>query len=101
MSGYELRPETLSDLSSRLTTAADELGVVFGTVAAAPPGAGATTAALSSVLDRVVLDVAGVLGDLAETAERLDATRATYEVCEEENTALFRRLGDLPWEGGR
>jgi hypothetical protein len=101
MSGYDLRPEALSDLSGRLTTAADDLGAAFGAVGAAPPDAGATTAALASVLDRVVLGVADVLGDLADTAEKLDATRATYEVCEEGNTGLFRRLGDLPWEGGR
>jgi hypothetical protein len=101
MSGYELRPEALSDLNRRLTTAADDLGAAFGTVDAAPPDAGATTAALASVLDRVVLDVAGVLGDLEETAEKVDATRATYEVCEEGNSALFRQLGDLPWERDR
>jgi hypothetical protein len=101
MSGYEVRPGALSDLSGRLTTVADDLGAVFGTVGATPPVAGATTAALAAVLDRTVLAVAGVLGDLAEAAEKVDATRATYEDCEEGNTVLFRQLDDLPWEGGR
>ena len=100
MSGYEVRLGALSDLSGRLAAAADDFGAVFGAVAATPPDAGVTTAALASVLDRVVLAAAGLLGDVAETVERLDATRATYEVCEEQNSALFRGLVDLPWEGG-
>jgi hypothetical protein len=97
MSGFELQPTVLSDLRGRVSAAADDLGAVFGTVAPAPPDAGTTTAALTSVLDQIVLGVADVLGDLTDAADKLEATLGTYQTCENESAAIFKRLANPSW----
>lgn len=96
MNGYQVTLSTLADMSDRLADASDDLDAAFSAIDAETPDAGATTAALNSVVDQLVLGVAAVLGELTDVTTNLDAIRVDYQTCEDDTAAVFNRIAELP-----